>query len=301
MSKNFYSLGYNLADPLDLKLSTLTINGHEYPSEDYDAEIINISTWWTPALTAEIQGGLRINLDEIKLQCALGKNDEIFLSIFSYCPGTKIQHQMKPLPISSDSVDFTLLIPENEVSEDITLYAVITTQFDESVERKVGAPIRTNSRLLTKSWKIYLSGSRTQANVVSTDFSVNSQTSKAMWQIKINSNLDFDSWLVAQHSSVLRIQVNKKYEDFIQTPFFQIPMMTDLVMLALDSAISDPDRLTFLQNDANAQGSWARFIKSMYLQIFAQGQLGVKQKWIEEQDSIRARVQHLMSSNLEIK
>jgi hypothetical protein len=39
----------------------------------------------------------------------------------------------------------------------------------------------------------------------------------------------------------------------------------------------------------------------MYQSVFTIGQIGVKQKWIEEQDRIRTRVQHLMSSILEIK
>ena len=301
MARNFFSLGYNLADPLDLTLNTLKINSHDYPSDDYDSELINISSWWTPAMQTEIFCRFKVNLSEIRIQCALGKDDELFLTVFTYCPGTKIQHQAKPVPISNEIVEFTLVIPENELAEDFNLFSVITTQFNESDDRKVGAPILSNSRLLTKFWKIYLSGSRTQANVVSTDFSKNSHLSKALWQIKINQSADIDSWLVAQHSSVLRIQVNKKHEDFIHTPFFQVPMMTDLVMLALDSAISDPDKLAFLQSEAAAQGSWAKFVKSMYVQIFNQGQLGVKEKWIEDQDFYRARVQHLMSSNLEIK
>jgi hypothetical protein len=78
-------------------------------------------------------------------------------------------------------------------------------------------------------------------------------------------------------------------------------MMTDLVMLALDNAINDDEKFDFLQNDALADGSWARFVKSMYQGVFTVGQIGVKQKWIEEQDRIRSRVQHLMSSILEIK
>lgn len=301
MAKNFYSLGYNLADPIDLALNALKVNSHDYPSTDYDSELINISSWWTPTMSTEIECRFKINQAEIRLQSALGNEDVLYLSMFTYCPSTKIQHQTKPIPISSDSVEVSLVIPENEIAEDLTLHSVITTQFNEENERKIGAPTLSNSRLITKSWKIYLSGSRTQANVVSTDFSKDTRLSKAMWQIKINPSVDIDSWLVAQHSSVLRIQINKKYEDFIHTPFFQIPMMTDLVMLALDGAISDPDKLAFLQSDASAQGSWAKFVKSMYLQIFNQGQLGVKEKWSDEKDYYRARIQHLMSSNLEIK
>ena len=77
--------------------------------------------------------------------------------------------------------------------------------------------------------------------------------------------------------------------------------MTDVVMLALDNAINDDEKLNYLQNDSMAEGTWAKFVKSMFKSVFVTGQIGVKQKWIEEQALIRARVQHLMSGNLEIK
>ena len=60
-------------------------------------------------------------------------------------------------------------------------------------------------------------------------------------------------------------------------------------------------KLEYLQNDSMPEGSWAKFVKSMFQSVFPTGQLGVKQKWNEEQDRIRTRVQHLMSGNLEIK
>jgi hypothetical protein len=72
-------------------------------------------------------------------------------------------------------------------------------------------------------------------------------------------------------------------------------------MLALDNSINDDEKLNYLQNDSMAEGSWAKFVKSMFQNVFMTGQIGIKQKWIEEQARIRARVQHLMSSNLEIK
>jgi hypothetical protein len=165
----------------------------------------------------------------------------------------------------------------------------------------VGSPYISNSRLLNKTWKFLLAGSRTQANVVLLDFSEDSRRAKALWEIKISDNLDFDAWLSSQHSNVLRIEVNKLYEDYIQQPQFQIPMMTDLVMRALDDAINDEEKLTFLQNDFVTEGSWPKFVKSMYLNVFTSNNIAVKQKWRDEQDRLRAAVQHLMSSNLEMK
>jgi hypothetical protein len=77
--------------------------------------------------------------------------------------------------------------------------------------------------------------------------------------------------------------------------------MTDLVMLALDNAIKDDDKRNFLQNDLMAEGSWANFVRSQFKQLFPVGQIGLKQKWYDEQDRIRTRVQHLMSGNLDIQ
>lgn len=301
MPKTFYSLGYNLPDINDLKMTGIQINAHDYPSENFDEEYFNLTSWWTNSMKTDISAKFEIRITEIARDCALGKDDELFLTLYSYCPGTKLQHHGKPVLIDSNEIDITLTIPENELSDDVNLYAVITTRFNEKNDRKIGAPHKSNSRLLTKSWKIYLSGSRTQGNVVFLDFSKDAAASKALWRIHISENIDMDSWLTAQHSNVLRIEVNEDHKEFIQQPHFQIPLMTDMVMLALESAIRDDEKLEYLQNDSMPEGSWAKFVKSMFQSVFPTGQLGVKQKWNEEQDRIRTRVQHLMSGNLEIK
>lgn len=248
-----------------------------------------------------ISAKFQIQISEMMTTCALDKDDEIFLTLFSYCPGTKLQHYGRPVLIVNSEVEVELSIPENELSDELNLYAVVTTRFNESKDRKVGAPHKSNSRLLTRSWKIYLSGSRTQGNVVFLDFSVDTAASKALWRIHINENIDMDSWLTVQHSHILRIEVNENHKEFIQQPYFQIPLMTDMVMLALDSAIRDDEKLEYLQNDSMPDGSWAKFVKGMFQSVFLTGQLGVKQKWSEDQSLIRTRVQHLMAGNLEIK
>jgi hypothetical protein len=301
MPKSFYSLGYNLADVNDLKMISMSINNHDYPSEDFDNEYFNVTSWWTNSMTTDISAKFRVRYGEIVSDCALAKDDELFLTLYSYCPGTKLQHHGKPVLINSEEIDISLNIPANELSDDLTLHAIVTTRFDEKGLRKIGAPHVSNSRLLTKTWKIYLSGSRTQGNVVFLDFSKDLNKSKALWQIRINENIDMDSWLTAQHSNILRIEVNELHKEFIQQPHFQIPLMTDMVMLALDNAINDDEKLNYLQNDSMPEGSWAKFVKSMFQSVFMTGQIGIKQKWIEEQAHIRARVQHLMSGNLEIK
>ena len=301
MPKTFYSLGYNLADINDLKMMNMSINNHDYPSEDFDNEYFNLTSWWTNSMTTDISTKFQIRFGEIVSDCALAKDDELFLTLYSYCPGTKLQHHGKPVLINSEEIDVSINIPANELSDDLTLHAIITTRFDEKGSRKIGAPHVSNSRLLTKNWKLYLSGSRTQGNVVFLDFSKDPNKSKALWQIRINENIDMDSWLTAQHSNILRIEVNELHKEFIQQPHFQIPLMTDMVMLALGNAINDDEKLNYLQNDSMPEGSWAKFVKSMFQSVFMTGQIGIKQKWIEEQANIRARVQHLMSGNLEIK
>ena len=301
MPKSFYSLGYNLADVNDLKMISMSINNHDYPSEDFDNEYFNLTSWWTNSMTTDISAKFRVRYGEIVSDCALAKDDELYLTLYSYCPGTKLQHHGTPVLINSEEIDISLNIPANELSDDLTLHAIVTTRFDEKGLRKIGAPHVSNSRLLTKTWKIYLSGSRTQGNVVFLDFSKDLNKSKALWQIRINENIDMDSWLTAQHSNILRIEVNELHKEFIQQPHFQIPLMTDMVMLALDNAINDDEKLNYLQNDSMPEGSWAKFVKSMFQSVFMTGQIGIKQKWIEEQAHIRARVQHLMSGNLEIK
>ena len=301
MPRAFYSLGYNTADPFSIKLNEFYMNDHDYPSEFYDEAGFNISTWWTPTLETNIRAKFSVALDEIIEDCSLKKGDEVFLSLYSYCPSTKMQHRGTVELVNSNEMEIHLQIPPCEIADELNLFATLTVRFDESKERKVGSPVISNSRLLSKSWKIFLSGSRTQANVITTDFSLNSQISKALWNIKIREGYDMDTWLTAQHSSVLRIEMNKLYEDYINLPHFQVLLMTDVVMLSLDRAIDDPEKLAFLQNDELSEGSWSKYLKTMYMSIFSTGEIGIKQKWHENQSEIRARVQNLMTKNLELQ
>ena len=301
MAKNFYSLGYNLADQFCMSITNLSVNGREYPSENYDEEVLNLTSWWTPSTSTDVSVRLALKRSEIVTDCSLNAQDEIFVSLYSYCSGTKLQHHGQAKLLVSNDIDLDLNIPPFELAEEIDLHAMITVRLDPSIERRLGAPAISNSRLLKKSWKIALAGSRTQANVVLLDFSKDPRTSKAMWNIKISDGYDMDSWLSAQHSSVLRIEVNRNYEDYIEQQQFKILLMTDIVILSLARAIEDDEKLAYLQNDGIAEGSWAQFVKTMYLSVFSIGELGIKQKWQDNQNEIRARVQHQMSENLELK
>ena len=301
MAKNFYSLGYNLADQFCMSMTNLSVSGREYPSENYDEEVLNLTSWWTPSTSTDVSVRLALKRSEIVTDCSLNSQDEIFVSLYSYCSGTKLQHHGQAKLLVSNDIDLDLNIPPFELAEEIDLHAMITVRLDPAIERRLGAPTISNSRLLRKSWKIALAGSRTQANVVLLDFSKDPRTSKAMWNIKISDGYDMDSWLSAQHSSVLRIEVNRNYEDYIEQQQFKILLMTDIVILSLARAIADDEKLTYLQNDGIAEGSWAQFVKTMYLSVFSIGELGIKQKWQDNQNEIRARVQHQMSENLELK
>ena len=301
MAKTFYSLGYNLADQFCMTMNSFSVNGREYPSENYDDEVLNLTSWWTPSTSTDISVRLVLKRSEIITDCSLNAQDEIFVSLYSYCSGTKLQHHGQAKLLVSNDIDLELNIPPFELSEEMDLHALITVRLDPTIERRLGAPAISNSRLLRKSWKIALAGSRTQANVVLLDFSKDPRTSKAMWNVKISDGYDMDSWLSAQHSSVLRIEVNRNYEDYIEQQQFKILLMTDIVILSLARAIADDEKLAYLQNDEIAEGSWAQFVKTMYLSVFSIGELGIKQKWQDNQNEIRARVQHQMSENLELK
>lgn len=301
MANTFYSLGYNLADQFCMSMSNLSVNGREYPSDNYDEEVLNLTSWWTPSTSLDISARLTLKRSEIMADCSLNAQDEIFVSLYSYCSGSKLQHHGQAKLLVSNDIELDLNIPPFELAEEIDLFAQITVRLDPAIERRLGAPTISNSRLLKKSWKIALAGSRTQANVVLLDFSKDPRTSKAMWNIKISDGYDMDSWLSAQHSSVLRIEVNRNYEDYIEQQQFKILLMTDIVILSLARAIADDEKLTYLQNNEIAEGSWAQFVKTMYLSVFSIGELGVKQKWQDNQNEIRARVQHQMSENLELK
>ena len=111
MPKTFYSLGYNLADFNDLKMTGIQINGHDYPSENYDDEYFNLTAWWTNSMKTEISAKFDIRISEMTADCALGKDDSLFLTLYSYCPGTKLQHHGKSVLIEGSELEAELTIP----------------------------------------------------------------------------------------------------------------------------------------------------------------------------------------------
>jgi hypothetical protein len=301
MSKNFFSLGYNLANPNTLLPQLITINNHEYSTELDSDEPINITAWWNIGDVTTIQALFNIDLENIRSECALSLKDEIYLTIYAYTSGTKLLHQGEIVPIKNGQVSANMTIPAFEMANVVDFHAAIICRFQSDTSRKIGAPVITNSKLLDKHWRFALSGSHTQANVLHDDFSKEPRTSNSIWKIQIDDPRELDTWLEAQHSSVLRILVNQDLQEFVKQESVQVLLMTDLVMSALQSAIENDERLSYLQSGSTPEGTWAQFIKTYYDQVFINHSFGVKDYWHSDQSEIRTRVQHLMHNNLEIR
>ena len=287
------------ADSMDAK--SLSINGHEFANQLVAGESINLSGWWTPALSTKISGVVSLNYEQIYEDCALNASDVLYLEIFTYCSGTKLQHHCEPILIQGQQVSFSLDIPSEQISGKIELFAVILTRFENDLARKGGAPIASNSRLLEKSWKFQLTGSHTQANVTVADFSIDSRIENSFWRLQIEDDLEIETWLEVQHSSVVKIVLNERHLDFFSHAGVQALLMTDLVMLSLENSLSDDERLSFLQGIGNAEGTWAQYVKQMFNLVFSSGQIGVREYWRDSQSEIRTRVQHLMNTQLEMQ
>jgi hypothetical protein len=210
-------------------------------------------------------------------------------------------HETELVSITGEQVVAKLTIPRWEISQSFDLHAAMICKFDRSTPRKTGAPVISNSKLIEKTWRFALSGSHTQANVLHDDFSKDAKNSQSIWKIHLEDPSDFETWIQAQHSSVLRIVVNQDLQDFVKQESVQALLMTDLVMIALQSVMEDDERLQYIQSGSYPEGTWVQFIKKYYDLVFIAHSFRVKEQWQNEQAEIRARVQHLMRMNLELK
>ena len=284
-----------------LVVTSILINDHELTEQLVGEETVNLSGWWTPTLPTKVSGKVSINIPQIFAECALNASDLLYLEVFTYCSGTKLQHQCEPISIRDEPVSFCLDIPPEQISGKIELFAVILTRFANDLARKVGSPMASNSRLLEKSWKFQLSGSHTQANVTVADFLVDSKIEDAFWKIQIEDDLEFETWLEVQHSSVVKIVLNQRYLDLFSHREVQALLMTDLVIFSLENSLGDDERLSFLQGIGEAEGTWAQYVQQMFNLVFSPGQIGIREYWRDSQSEIRTRVQHLMNSQLEMQ
>lgn len=301
MSKAFVSLGYNMASVDSMVATSISINDYEFADQLVDGENVNLSGWWTPTLPTKISGVFTVDISQIYEDCDLNSSDQLYLEIFTYCSGTKIQHQSESIAILGKDVFFKLDIPAEQIAGKLELFAVILIRFEYEFPRKMGSPMASNSRLLERSWKFQLSGSHTQANITVADFSFDPKIENAFWKIQIEDDLEFESWLEVQHSSVVKIVLNESYLEVFSLLEIQALLMTDLVLFSLENSLFDDERLSFLQGIGDAEGSWAQYVKQMFNLIFSAGQIGIREYWRDSQPEIRARVQHLMNSQLEMQ
>ncbi len=296
MPRQLFSLGYNLAEESSITINQFSINGRSCEIGQVPGEPLNVTEWWLP--TSQTTISLQIELDVLKIyeDCALSSSDELFITLHSYSSGTKMQHCGTPTKVGGSSLEIELEIPANEWAEEATLQLTLTVRFAKGISRGVGAPAIPNSRLMERDWKIQLSGSRTQGNVVIRDFSKDPRITNAIWNIKIDRRVEMDAWPTVQHSNVLRVEINKNFEEFVNQTQVQTLLLTDIIMLALGDVIDDDEKLEFIRSDSLANGSWVRFLKTVYGIVFSVGEIMVRDKWHNEQQEIRARVQHLTST-----
>lgn len=301
MSKAFVSLGYNLASEESLVATSILINDYEFADQLVNGESLNLSGWWSPTLPTKISGVFNVDSSQIYEDCHLNQGDQLFIELFTYCSGTKIQHHGEPIAILNREVSFVLDIPAEQIAGKIELFAVLLIRFENNLPRKMGSPIAPNSRLMERSWKFQLSGSHTQANVTLADFSLDPKIENSFWKIQIEDDLDFESWLEVQHSSVVKIVLNESYVEAFTQPEIQALLMTDLVLFSLENSLADDERLRFLQGAGDAEGSWAQYVKQMFNLIFSTGQIGIREYWRDSQSEIRTRIQHLMNMQLDMQ
>ena len=296
MPRQLYSLGYNLASESSLSVKLFSINGRSFDMDVPTWEQYNVTEWWLPTSQTTISLQIQLEIPEIYEDCELNPSDELFLVLHSYSTGTKMQHWGSPAKVGGSLLEVELEIPANEWAEEAVLQLTLTVRFADSNARRMGSPALPNSRLLERDWKIQLSGSRTQGNVVIRDFSKDPRIANAIWNVKIDRRVEMDAWPTVQHSNVLRIEINKNFEEFVNQPQVQTLLLTDIIMLALGDAIDDDEKLEFIRSDSAANGSWVRFIKTVYGIVFSVGEIMVREKWHTEQQEIRARVQHLTAT-----
>jgi hypothetical protein len=98
---------------------------------------------------------------------------------------------------------------------------------------------------------------------------------------------------------MLRVEINKNSESSMSDKNFQAMLLADIVMIALGASINDDEKLDLIRNENIAGGSWLRFLRSALNSVFETDELSIRDKWNQNQSSIRARVQHVMMENVE--
>jgi hypothetical protein len=295
----YQSLGYNQPSESALIVSEIELNGKVYEVNDFSESGINLSNWWIPSKQTSIKGLVGVNIAEIYRECNLDREDVLELCVNTYCLGTRLRHKSKVYEVNNYEVPYLLVVPDGEWNDSAVLSFSLSVNLNAKAIRKIGSPVVNKSILLKKDIRLQLSGQETQGNVIIRDFGNDKKVSKALWRIQIDSTVGLDDWTTVEHSRMLRVEINKNSESSMSDKNFQAMLLADIVMIALGASINDDEKLDLIRNENIAGGSWLRFLRSALNSVFETDELSIRDKWNQNQSSIRARVQHVMMENVE--
>lgn len=301
MPRLFFTPGYNTPESQSLIPLNLYINGNEQENFGKGFEEFDLTKFWTSNIPLNLMMKFDLDASLIYSKAGLSKRDKVLLILHTYSTGTKKQHRGSFTEIHTGENLAQIDIPAGEISDTLIVSASLTVKLEKNQQRKIGAPVINWSRLLTKSWTLKLSGSQSQTNVVVVDFSKNPRWKKSMWHVQIRKMPDLENWLISQQSNMLRVEVNKDYAELLLESQFQTLLATDIAIQALDDAIKNDEIFEFLVNEGDGDGSWSIFVKTLFQQIFPEGDINVRQKWDQNPEDIRTTVQNMMSISLELK
>ena len=299
LMSRYQSLGYNQPIESVLNVAEIDLNGTVYEINDSSESGINLSNWWTPSRQTSITGLVRVNIADIYRDCNLDREDVLELCVNTYCLGTRLRHKSEVYEVKNSEVPYLLVIPGGEWNDSAVLSFSLSVNLNAKAIRKIGSPVVNKSILLKKDIRFQLAGQETQGNVIIRDFSNDKKVSKALWKIQIDPTVGIDDWATVEHSRMLRVEINKNSESIMRDKNFQAMLLADIVMIALGASINDDEKLDLIRNENIAGGSWLRFLRSAFSNIFETNELSVRDKWNQNQSSIRARVQHVMMENVE--
>ena len=300
-NNTFFSFGYNVPDLITFQHTSLVINGVDQNVLGELIDEFDLTSHWTSSLPINVSMGFQIDLLRIREAMGLSLQDKIRLQLHSYSSGTKLQHVGSSSIAIEGNNHATLSVPAGEAAETLKLNATLVVELSPTGSRRIGAPVLNLSRIFTRTWNLKLSGAQSQANVVAVDFSNRSRWKKSLWRIQVKRLPDLDSWLLAQQSNVLRIEINKIYIELFVDPLFQVLLMTDIAVQALDEALQNDEISEFLSSNRDADGTWSIFVKSIFQSLFPEGGHLVKQKWKDNQEDLRTSIQSIVASGLELK
>jgi len=296
--RKYQSMGYNQPMPDAFKIRELKINNQEVPIPASEDSLINLSSTWEPSKPTLIDAILELNTNQIRAESMLDESDILQVILNSYCLGTRLQHTSSPVKVVNDGLAISFNIPPYEWSDTTVLTFTISVKPNLKIPRKIGSPMVPYSKLVQRFVRLQLTGEETQGNVIFRDFSKDYSTSKALWKVFIDPTISIEDWTTVEHSRILKVEVNRLEEENFNSPELQCLLLSDIVMTALGDVINDEEKLLLLRNDDVLGGSWLRFLRNAYGNVFDKDSLAIKDKWIQNQSSIRARVQHVMKENI---